>query len=343
MLPQVVNHTELVAEPLLLLSSDGPRLTVVAKATFELWPEGPLELAPPERQRAVRHADIPWDEETPASLALPCDAFVSKPGTDVVAMAVAHAVHGEPCTELEAGVKVGSMTQTLRVLGPRVWEASGAAISTPTKMTSLDLRFDYAWGGYDDSDPDNIVEEAYNPVGRGVARDPATLSYLPAPRIENPTSPVRDRSGGEVAGIGVVGRHWSPRREFTGTHDATWLAERAPLPPADYNPRFACCAVAALHQSKTLKGGEPVALLNLLPGGGTRTARVPNVAPEIELATHTGPCEPVRPELDMVVIDTACAAAGGQPACVELIWRAVFLPPHNPEAATVIVRERRVS
>src|SRR5262249_35772306 len=89
--------------------------------------------------------------------------------------------------------------------------------------------------------------------------------------VENPRSPIRgpeDRPS--PMGFGPIARWWQPRAGFAGTYDARWQRERAPVWPEDFDERFFCAAPAALQAVPHLRGGDPVYLEGLHPGGPLR-------------------------------------------------------------------------
>lgn len=339
--PAVDNRTDFAVHPQLLLDVDGERLVAMVKASFELR-DGASELAiaPEERNRGIRLADIPWGEPEVSSIAYPADVCLRKPGTDVIVVGKAYAPRDQPVPSFDVRVEVGALARSLRVCGPRVWTQGGAGVSKPAPLAELELRYEYAWGGFDDSDPENVVEEARNPIGRGKVRDPESLTHQPAPQIEDPGDPITSfRTEPAPAGVGAIGRHWEPRRRYAGTYDAAWLETRAPLPPEDLDDRHHLCASPGLTSTAPLEGGELVRLLNLLPGGGARQFALPKIVVDIEFRLPDA--EPVRlmPYLDTVLIDLLETHADKPPA-VELVWRASIRAPRRQEDCTIVVRER---
>lgn len=342
--PPLDNRTEFAAHPQLLLDRDGEKLITIVKATFEL-PRGAseLELAPPERMRGVRFADIPWGEPEVSSIAFPADLCMRKPGTDVIVAATAHAPSNRPVPAFDARVEVGALKKSLRIHGTRVWQAGGGGLSKAQPVAELDLRYEYAWGGFDDSDPEKPVEEPRNPIGRGKVRDSGTLADQPAPQIEDPAEPVTSaKRENTPAGLGAIGRHWEPRRRYAGTYDAAWQETRAPLPPGDLDDRYHLCATPDLCATKPLRGGEAVALLNLLPGGGATRFSLPKVEVEIEFRVKGRAPAVLRPHLDTVLIDLL-VTSDDKPPAVEMVWRASVPAPRRMRQAYILVREREVA
>jgi hypothetical protein len=361
-LPRVENQTDFIAEPHLLVDKDGEKLCVVIKATLEhepgppRGPDGTFAFAPRKRRRGVRAADVPWGEPDIASIRYPSDLCVRKPGTDVIVVARAHAPNGEATPRFDCGVRLGKLSKVVRVTGPRYWAGSGDAITEPSKIVALDVRYDYAFGGFDDSDPEKIVEEPRNPVGRGIARDGASLEGAPGPQLEDPMDPVERASARpRPASLGAIGRHYEPRRKRWGTYDAKWLEERSPLPPPDFDDRANLAATPELVSVPPLRGGEEGALSNLTPGGGTLPFVLPLVRLAVEFRVPKREPEVLRPYLDTVLLDTLgpiehreIAArnpdfppAPDGPLTVELVWRAAVVAPRRLADATVIVREER--
>ena len=336
--PDLDNRTEYVVHPQVLADRDGERLVVVVKATFEL--EGAaLEPAPPERMRGVRLADVPWDPEVPASIAYPCDLALRKPATDVVVVGRAHAPGGRPIPRFEARLEIGPLQRAIAVFGPRVWGKDGAAIGPAQPTAEVDLKWDLAWGGFDDSDPEDPREEPRNPVGRGVARRAESLTGAAAPQIEEVGHPITSRDvRAAPAGLGPIGRAFAPRRGYAGTYDRTWKENRAPLLPDDYDDRHAQVAPPPQIVTSPLAGAVPVRLVHLTP---RPAVAFPLPAIVLELGIEVRGREPVRvrPMLDTVLVDTLLP--GGDGVTVELVWRTSVKAPRRLRDARIAVREVR--
>jgi hypothetical protein len=342
--PRLDNKTLFAAEPRMLMAKDGERLVVLVKATFSRPPgEGALELVPRAERRGIRGQDVPWGDPEKSSIKYPGDLCVAKPGTDVLVVAAAHAPGGKAVPSFDAGVRVGRLEKTIRVFGLRVWGESGTSLSAPRPTSGIEVRYDHAWGGLDASDPEKVVEEPRNPVGTGIARDLASLTHQPGPAIEDPLHPIASvRTRPPPAGLGAIGRHWEPRRGYLGTYDAAWREQRAPLPPLDQDDRANLCASPGLTAVPPLVGGEDAALLNLTPGGGTLSFRLPKVRLAVRLEAKGREPETLRPYLDTILIDTL-RVPDGRDVVVELVWRAAFRPPRRMKDAKLVVTEEEAS
>ena len=267
-------------------------------------------------------------------------------------VARAHAPGGEPTPTFDAGVKLGKVHKVVRITGPRVFAGSGDTVTRPRPVRALDVRYDFAFGGSEQGEED-FVEDVRNPVGIGVALDPASLDGAPAPQIEDPLDPVESaRSRPKPAGLGAIGRHWEPRRALWGTYDAAWLERRAPLPPRDFDDRANQAATPELIHSPPLVGGEEGALTNLVEGHPSLGFVLPKIA--LRITFRVKGREPVvfEPPLDTVILDSrvlpfaeddASKPMGPPlaPLVLELVWRTSTPAPRRPANATIVVEEMR--
>jgi hypothetical protein len=332
------NLTEFEVHPQVLVDRDGEVLACIVKATYQLI-DGALVLAEEDDQRMIRMADVPWEDPEKSSILFPADLGVRKPGTDVIVVAEAFAPQSIPVPSFDVAVRAGNLQKLCKVFGLRVWEAGGRGISPPRPIDRLQMRYDFAWGGADDSDPKHFVEEARNPVGRGCVRDPSVLTHQPAPQIEDPLNLISTcKTKPPPAGIGAIGRHWEPRRKYAGTYDEAWTNERAPLPPLDQNDRINVCASPGLWSEIPFLGGEEIALLNLRNGGGAVRFHVPRVSLEIEFQVRDRAPIVVKPHLDTIIVD-ALELDPGEPLAVELVFRAAVKAPRRMKDAKIVIRE----
>jgi len=277
--PPLSKATDAAVELLPQMTPTGDVVVVVVKQRFRVTPEGRTTRVPGAK---VNVTDVPWDEDEAetSSLRLPSDSCAYKPATDVVVAGSAMARGRAKVRQLDVGLRIGTLQKVLRVSGLRVWYRGliGITLSDPEPFEEVPLRWEYAWGGRDESDPKKPLEEPRNPVGRGVTRDPASLLGKPGPAIEDIAHLVStNRSSPPPAGVGPIGRHWMPRRKFAGTYDDAWKKTRMPLPPADFDPRFEQAAPPDQIAAPYLRGGEAVGLHNLC-ADGPLTFELPRLA-----------------------------------------------------------------
>jgi hypothetical protein len=231
-----------------------------------------------------------------------------------------------PVTKHDVHVQVGPLRKSVRVFGPRLFQSTGLGAVQPGPAAPLGptpLVYELAAGGHDDSDPARPVIDWRNPAGLGAARDRARLIGKPAPQLEVPGSVVfQERQGIEPAGFGAIGAAWSPRRERAGTYDEAWRKDRAPVLPADFDPRHNACAHPDLWSATPLAGDEPVEILGATPEGAWRF-RLPRFAARFESVSR-GVASEHPTHLDTFLID-------GNARRVELTWRVSLVLPRKAE------------
>lgn len=339
--PPLDNQTDFAVHPQMYLAKEGERLLCMVKATFELTPgDSEPELAPPDRMRPLRFADIPWGEPDKSSILYPSDLCPVKPATDVLVAATACAPDGKAVPSFDTFARVGPVQKVVRVFGLRLWESRGAGLTPPRPVERVELRYDNAWGGADDSDPARFVEEPRNPVGLGVAREPSSLTHQVAPCLEDPDHPLRSAgTRPPPAGFGPIGRHWMPRRKYIGTYDDAWQQLRCPLPPLDEDDRIHLCASPGLVADPPLRGGEECAFLNMHPNGPF-SFRLPRVRLQIEFRVRGRSPELFEPHVDTVLVDLL-ETGRDKPPAVELVWRASVKAPRKMSHSLTTVRELR--
>jgi hypothetical protein len=327
--PPLVNYSPFAASVLPLLDRHGVDcLVAVVKATYEVRHKGDPLLH--EERRPIRAADQMWGAADIPDIRYPSDFSVRKPGTDVVVVAEACAPHERPVRSLDVTIEVSNRKKTLRVFGKRVWQKSIMHLkpSVPEPFVRERLSWGNAFGGLDASDPNRVVEEPRNPVGRGIVREPRTLADQLVASVEDPRTLISSPSTRPVpAGCSAIGRNFAPRRSFAGTYDAEWLRTTYPARPLDYDERHEQFATPDLVFSQALRGGEPVRLSNVSHDGPIAFT-IPRSYIVLE-AVIDGETVGDRPHLDTVLIDTTART-------LELTWRASFPRPPSIERVNLV-------
>lgn len=192
-----------------------------------------------------------------------------KPFCDVILIGSAYAPAGKPATQVQVGMKVGSIIKTFMVIGDRHWEigAVGSSPSKPQAFKQMSISYDQAFGGVDNFHADPSKHSAYmlNPVGKGYHRelDSYLVAGTPLPNTEELNQPIRSPDQNyKPMSFGVIGRNWEPRYRYAGTYDDAWLEHEFPFLPKDFDNRYFQCAPAD-QQMPYPKGGEDVVLVNL--------------------------------------------------------------------------------
>jgi hypothetical protein len=337
---------------------------VVMRATFDIQTDGTLVLS--TEQRPVVMTDEYFGEMNKSSVRQESDLVPFKPKCDVIVNATAYAPGGMPVLGFVAGVRINGLLQDSGATGPlilekkllvtglRCWErrllGKWTLNSPPTPISSLPLRYEYAFGGecrIDLDDPGgNQVKEEYrlspeqrdlhpdgpaiapiahtvcelNPLGMGFAEGwylKATKSKtIPAPQIDDPLQPVT--AFGKTyppQGFGVIAKAWKQRLELAGTYDDAWLETRWPDLPEDFDSSFWNGANPDM-QVPYLHGDEEVVLSNLTPGGSL-IFRLPGHQPVCNITFVSGRILPVPANLDTLIIEPDESKA-------TLVWRAAI-------------------
>jgi hypothetical protein len=248
---------------------------VVVKATYDIGNGGSLALA--ETQEPVVRVPVHRGDPATASLVYEADIVGRKVATDILVNGTAYAPAGRPVPSVEVRVRVAGIDKALLVTGNRLWYGKGAGVSmtSPQPFESMPLTYERAFGGFDRTDEDPALHRLYdtNPAGTGFATRAKHLHESAVPNVEYPAQRIREWTDHPApAGLGPIDRWWSPRRQYAGTYDEQWFQERLPLWAIDFDDRYHQSAPADQQAGGFLRGGEPVELSNLTPGGVLRFA-----------------------------------------------------------------------
>ncbi|ATB51273.1 hypothetical protein MYMAC_006931 [Corallococcus macrosporus DSM 14697] len=309
------NLTPFTAGRFIFLDGTGREsLLVVVKATFALQ-EGRAVIA--TAQAPLTLADEYRGEPARSSLLRASDLAPFKPATDVLLDGFAYTGRRSR-TEVLVALQVGTITKGVQVFGERVWDTSFGipSLSSPRPFERMELTWERAFGGTDDSHPEYPERCEANPVGRGFrsTRSRRGLDGLPLPNLEDPRAPLRStRERPLPCGFGPLPPHWTPRARLAGTYDDTWQKERLPLLPEDFDERHHLVAPADQWLAGYVQGGEPVKVVGATPEGVLEfplPALLPEVVVKLGAARETPPCR-----CDTVHIDC-------ERKLLTLVWRA---------------------
>jgi hypothetical protein len=289
-------------------------VVVLAKATFV---QRGAALALADEQIPVRLRDVPTDPAAveagrESSVRYPSDVGGAKPGADIVV--VGSAVATRPVLSVDVAVRAPGRQMALRVHGERVFYrgALGLEIGPSAPIEQAAVTYERAYGG---ASRDGSIIDWRNPVGRGVHRSASELDGAPAPCIEDPAHPIDGARAAIPAGFGAIATWWLPRRDLHGTADAAWQAERMPLPPLDFDPRFNQVASPSLQMERPLQPGDVLAAHGLCKEGLFQIT-----IPDLRLVAHLR--RAAAPPVSLpLVLDTALL----EPASsrIELTFRLV--------------------
>jgi hypothetical protein len=294
-------------------------VVVVVKGTY-LIPDdgGPLVLAPKEQQVPLVMADTFTGAPGLSAPVHEAEFAWAKPRCDVLLNGTAYAPGGRAAERVRVGVKLGDWQKVFDVVGNRVWVQRGLTPgpSAPEPFVSMPVSYDVAFGGVDDTDPDNASAYMRNPIGRGYGapRSAERLLGRAVANTEDPREPVVLPWGRYAAmSFGPVARGWQPRLALAGTYDQAWIDDVFPFLPADFDVRHFQAAPED-QQIDEPGGGEGVVLLNLTPGGRVRFRLPGDLEMPVVFFPKRGEAEHDRALLDTVVIEPNAGV-------VCLVWR----------------------
>jgi hypothetical protein len=299
--------------------------------------------------------DVYWDGPNNSTVRFESDFVPFKLATDVVLNGAVHAPNGVPTLSCTASLQVGVWRKTIAAIGDRAAryvEGAPPIFTEPVPFTSMDLRYERAFGGTDVFSDLNVpYPYPRNPLGRGFAvrNTKQTVENLPLPNFEDPAAPLTPEQIclGEFkqwetlplpAGFGWLSKTWLPRGQFAGVMPADRPVERElrqayakllskedrepylkhGLPDMDF--RFFNGASTGLVLDP-IRGGERVRLENLVPEGRLEFM-LPTGAPRIGLDIGAGVQEPE------VVLHTVMIRMDERQ--VDLVWRGA-VPYEGPD------------
>jgi len=329
-------------------------LSVLVKRTFDIVPNDECSLA--EEDRPLLAGDVFWDDPMNSSVRFESDFVPFKPETDVVLNGAAFMPGGAAATSCQVSLQVGERFKSIRVIGDRVarYADSGTPVFTdPEPFTSMELRYERAYGGTDVySDPKVVYPYPSNPLGRGfvVRNTPRSVDNLALPNLEDPLAPLLTPESlclGDYAvwetrtapvGFGWFRKTWLPRALLAGIMPGDRAVEQelrqayAKLLPADQRGPYLKHGIqdmdfrffngaSAGFAMPYLVGGEWIGTENLTPDGLLQF-QLPTSIPRIGLDIGEGVQEPnVALQTVMIRLDEMQ---------VDLVWRGA-VPYRGPD------------
>ena len=277
-MPNIENLTQYAVVDTPSLDKSGRGLLVVCVSGRFAMPKTGLttsEVPQPTQEQPppIMEAEYYGDPGS-SSLKFEGQSAYYRPGTDIYMTADAWAPRGQAAKRVLVDLRVGPCQKQILVTGDRVWRKGilEAQISKPKPFVSMPLVYERAFGGVADRNDKTRkpLWEPRNPVGCGLYRNAKEAEDKPLPNLEDPhkrISSIQDRP--QPVGVGPISPNWQPRIGYAGTYDETWVQERAPLWPHDFDERFFCAASPGLTSKEHLAGGEPVTLIGVSPDGPT--------------------------------------------------------------------------
>ena len=324
---EITNRLPFKVEVLHLGNSDGdPVATAVIKATYVI---GVDDLTLAEEQQSIFPAGQSHGEPGKTSYRYEPECAYFKPSTDVVLIANAVAPRGN-ATQVEVDFSVGSLRKRAIAFGDRFWFSgfTGVNLSGPARFEEMPIIYERAYGGWDRSHPDPIrhFKDERNPLGCGFQKKFARAEdRLPLPNIEDPKDLICDmNSQPNPIGFGFTSPDWHPRATFAGTFDATWMEQRMPALPRDFDSRFFNAASSGLVSAGYLRGNEPVRIVGCSTEPVVYFSLPGTSPPACRFHINGQASQAMRALLDTVVVNMV-------DRIVTLTWRSHVQLPRGPE------------
>jgi hypothetical protein len=300
-----------------------------------------------EADYKIISGDLFYGDPMNSSVKNESDFVPFKIATDIVLNGRAYVPNGKPTQSLIASIQVGSQRKNILVIGDRVCrfrEKAVPAFTDPKPFTTMDIRYEDAYGGIDIySDTKLPCPYVRNPLGHGyvVKNTRKTIENLALPNIEDPNHRLTPQSlcidhfmywerQPMPQGFGWYGKSWQPRAALAGVMPADRATEQemrkayaAVIPPEqralyaqtqlpDMDFRFFNGASPGLALP-FLSGDETIRTVNLSPEGEF-LIKLPGEKPQIGIDIGNGIQEPG------VKLQTVMIRMEDQQ--VDLVWRA---------------------
>jgi len=293
-------------------------LVMAAKATYD-FPEqsgGPLKLA--KEQAELLDEDVYSADPETSPPSLENDYAPFKPRCDIIVHACAYAPGGEPIERIRVGAIVGDWQKQFDVVGNRYWlkGLAGWKPSSPEPFVKKELSWMSAYGGIDEYKEGQAEYCMLNPAGVGFWHKlNDRLNGMPVPNTEQADRPIKMPGGNYIPqGFGPIGRHWEPRRQYAGTYDEKWEAQKAPFLPDDFDEQFYQCAPAD-QQVAFLKGGESIYLHHLTEEAALQFQLPDKLTVVMSVIKRGGQRVSLNPCADTLIIDA-------EQKKLSVVWRA---------------------
>lgn len=173
---------------------------IVMRATFDITSD--LNLMPADEQAPLVVADQYFGEMNKGSVRQESDLAHYKPNCDVIINAAAYAPGGKPASSFNVGISISERSEqiilekTLTVTGPRHWYENDKhwQLGEPEPISSLPLRYEYAYGGECRVEKDDPAAEKLNSeyllTQEQRAEHPAGPDQAPAAHTACETNPI---------------------------------------------------------------------------------------------------------------------------------------------------------
>lgn len=174
------------------------------------------------------------------------DMGMPKPHGEFLLNGYFHSPDGQHVNGGDVSVKLGSVSKTIRVMGPRQWTSYGSTGQEAIQQHWLS--YEHAFGG---------PEFPYNPTGLGFQTESMPQQEYPHQLVSSNTANV------QPASFGPVDITWAQRSQFQGTYNNDYMRLYYPGFPKDTDWRFFMAGAQDQWTSGHWQGDEDYELHNL--------------------------------------------------------------------------------
>jgi hypothetical protein len=239
-----------------------PEMVAIVRGIFTLAPgeRAAVRTAPEPFPQGMMSGDVlrDGDDDRAGELIYPSDFAEFKPHADVLLKGTCYVPGHALLTECGVRMAVGSLSKSLRVVGPRLWSdaMAGATISAPLSFTEMPIGYTNSFGG---------PGYAPNPVGKGIGT-------RELPNVEAAAEPIRSRRDRpHPAGFGPINPAWPERARKRGKeYGKSYAEKRAPYYAEDLDWSYFNAAPEDQQLPMALRGDEDLSFHNLHPTFGAR-------------------------------------------------------------------------
>lgn len=247
-------------------------VSVLVKGTFRMVAGGVVSVSE-EGDSPI--GDVRFPETSKECHYYDSDFVPKKVRTDVVLVGTCHTPKKSPLPACRVEFGVGRWSKALAVIGDRTWTNRwlSASYSDPVPFVSMPIRYDHAFGG------DGYVK---NPIGKGI-------DLISLPNIEYPDRLIKAPDARpDPAGFGPLHSSWEQRAGKPSQFKKSYLKERWPWYPEDFDYSSFNCAPRDQQLEGSLRGDESLRMVNLHPEHSVFESQLPGIRPQVFLLCKNG-------------------------------------------------------
>ena len=250
-------------------------LTLMVKGSFDVKNQAAPTIA---EEQIFPEGDVYYegDDEGKGSVLYESDFAYAKTATDC--FLVGHCQGVEPARVRRVDFKVGNMLKSVAVFGDRNW-TGGNTMSEPQYFDAIPLRYEHALGGPGYGD---------NPVGKGATQQQAHGHVLP--NIEYADQLMQSpQARPPVAGMGPINRSWAARHGKIGTYTHSYVKERWPWFPEDFDWGYFNSAPTDQQIKPCVNGDEAIFVTSMHRQHEVFETRLPGLRVRLFVSTNDEP------------------------------------------------------